>query len=310
MKRTNKVKFPYYSGNIYHADVLGIVNLKQFIYAIKSPEPETERLIEDIKSASKKGDKVLKRELKQKLYAFTPSVFIKVGVVRKYSNIMYWTGLMQLDFDGIDDLEEAKLLKKTIFDNHPEIICAFLSPSGGVKCLMRTTTPRDVLHYKALHRGMVTTFEEYSYLDHATNNAVLPLFLSMDRDILWREFEDCSVWAQEDWVEEKKVALCSEPTNFIPSKFSDRQKQYFYDKVVRIATERISSITENGHPQVRSASLIIGSRCAAGYMDIVDAEQLMKNNIQINAYLQKDVNAYIKTSMWAIRQGFNAPKYF
>lgn len=310
MKKSVKVKFPYYTGNIYETDVLGIVTLPDFINSHRDPSEKVVKLLKEINEATEAGDLKQKRLLKQQLFAFTPSVFIEVGRSRKYRDVKYWTGLMQLDFDGIDDVEEAKLLKKTIFENHKEIVCAYLSPSGhGVKCLMRTTTPRDQEHYKALHQGMVNTFEEYSYLDLATKNAVLPLFLSADPDILAREYEDCDVWSQEDWTVTKHVALKDQP-NFTYTNYSDRQKNYYYTKVVNIITKRISNIIDNGHPQVRSTGLILGSRVAADYIDVVDAESLLTHLIKNNNYLNKGLDGYLRTAMWAIHEGMKAPKYF
>jgi len=72
----------------------------------------------------------------------------------------------------------------------------------------------------------------------------------------------------------------------------------------------INSITDNGHPQVRSASLILGSRVGAGYITQHEANALMENLIKSNGYLQKNIRGYIKTSKWGIDNGMNNPKYY
>lgn len=72
--------------------------------------------------------------------------------------------------------------------------------------------------------------------------------------------------------------------------------------------EKIRAIGADGHPQMRRACLILGSRCGAGYIDAFEAEQLAQSEIQMNQYLQKDLKNYITTSKWAINEGRKNPK--
>lgn len=310
MKTNRDITFSYYSGNIFNSKAIGVTDLEYFIKAHKNPTEKTLHIIKLISSAVEKNDLKLKRALKQKLYTFTPSVFIELGNTRCYDNIEWWTGLMQIDFDGMETVEEAIDIKNHVFANNNSIVCAYLSPSGlGVKCLMRTLIPNDKYHYKALHQGMVNEFEQYSYLDLATKNAMLPLFLSADVDILSRNYYDCEIWNQEDWSKPDYVHLNDEE-NFKSNPIKEDNSNYNREKVIRIITNRINNIIDNGHPQVRSTSLILGSRVAAGYIDKIDAEQLIINLILNNGYLKKDVKGYVKTAVWAISQGMKVPKYF
>lgn len=303
------IKFPYYKGNIYRSEAIGIVDLKYFIHSIKNPKKHIVDILKQVEQASKDGDLKLKRSLKHKLYAFTPTIMIETGSRRNYENILYWTGLMQLDFDGLETKTEAKLMKKHIFENNKQIVCAFISPSGrGIKCLMRTKIPKNKEHYKALHKGMVNHFEQYSYLDLATKNAVLPLFLSYDKDILYREFSECEMWTSEDWTKPEYVELITHPTTSIQE--LKNNKDYYYNKVVRITEKRINDIIDNGHPQVRSTSLILGSRVSAGYICKSDAESLIVNLINNNSYLNKNNKGYINTALWCLSQGIKSPMYF
>ena len=303
------VRFSYYSGNIYKSNAVGIITLEQFIAVHQFPTQDTTNLLKLINESAKLKDLKTKRVLKQKLYAFTPTVLIKSGDARKYDNIYNWTGLMQVDFDCIETTKEAIQIKEHIFENYKEIVCAYLSPSKlGVKCLLRTVIPENKEHYKALHQGMANTFEEYGYLDLATNNAMLPLFLSEDEDILWREIDDCPAWGQEDWSKPNYVQLNDiQNPNF---NTSDVDGKYFYNKVVRITTTRIGNIIDNGHPQVRSTALILGSRVAANYINESQARDLMITLIYENNYLQKGLPGYLDTAAWAITMGMKAPKYF
>lgn len=302
----SKCIFPYYSGNIEWAKVLGHITYDKFVKLHKLPTVKNEKLFSEINAASKVGDKKLKAELKYKLYAFTPSVYVKTGERRRYANIKHFTGVMQLDFDGIDTLEEAIEIKKHIFKHHKQILCSYLSPSGlGVKCLLKTTVPEDIEHYRAIYKAVEEEFVSYSYFDPATKNAILPLFLSMDTSILFRDFDKCAVWTKEDWSKEKYVVLNEvQPVNYAT------ERNFNHARVVDIISRRINDIVSDGHPQVRNTSLVLGSRVGAGYIEHFDAEQLIESLICSNTYLQKGIDGYVKTAKWAIRQGMKQAKYF
>ena len=205
-------------------------------------------------------------------------------------------------------IEKAIELKNNVFNDNNQIVCSFLSPSGkGVKCLMRTVKPIDLKHYKGLHKAMINSFEKYGYLDDSTKNAVLPMFLSRDKNILHRDFYECTEWFETDYTVPNYANLNKTPTT---SNLSVEDKNKFTKKVVNIIKERFSVITGNGHPQVVSTSLILGSRVGADYISKSDAEQLATECIKQNNYLQKNLKGYLKTSMWCINEGIKSPKYF
>ena len=305
--KDSEILFPYYSGNIYKSESLGDVTLEQFIFSIKNTKPKFKTLFNNIKKAKEENNVALKRTLKQKLYSFTVSVKIDKGANRKYDNIKGFTGLMQIDLDGIDTIEEAINIKQHVFENNKEIVCAFLSPSRlGVKCLMRTIVPKDIEHYQAIHKTMVDHFGEYGYLDEATKNAILPMFLSYDENILYRSFEETEEWSKVDYSMPKYVRLNEKPTTSNPI-VADKN---LTEKVIRIITNRFNSIFDNGHPQVRSTCLVLGSRVSAGYIDESEAIYLLEKNVNNNSYLQKNIRGYLKTGKWAIKEGMKSPKYF
>lgn len=309
-KLTNKdVKFNYYSGNIFETKALGTVTLEKFINVNKNPTPATIKLLAKISKATECKDLKLKRELKHQLYSFTPSVLLIRNGFRSYSYISEWTGLMQIDLDGIETYEKAIEIKQHIFNSYKEIVVALISPSGkGVKCLMKTITPTDKEHYRALHKSMVNTFEQYGYLDISTKNAMLPLFLSADINILYRDYSECDAWAEEDWTTVSYVELNDDkPNNF---NVNNIDGDYNTKKVIRITETRINNISDNGHPQVRATALILGSRIGAGYIQENDARCLLRNLIEVNSYLKKDLSNYIRTAHWGITEGMKNPKYF
>ena len=308
----SKVKFSYYEGNIKFKESLGNVSLDYFIKTIKNPKPKFEELFRKIKEATDAKDTKLKRKLKQSLYSFTPSVIIPYSKSRSYFYIKSFTGLMQIDFDGIESFQKATKLKVKIFDNEPEIVCAFLSPSRkGVKCLMRTEIPKDIDHYKAMHKAMANKFEKYGYLDDSTKNAVLPMFLSYDANILYRSFEEAEKWSNTDYSKPEYVRLNDSPTqqNISFSNISNSNK-YNYEKTIRILKTKFSNIVDNGHPQVVSASLILGSRSGAGYIDKSEAISILIELIESNNYLQKNCKGYIHTAKWSFENGYKSPKYY
>jgi len=308
------IKFPYYSGYIQNPRALGYISLTKFIQVHKNPDEKTLDIIKQISIAREEKNEKLKAKLKQRLNAFTPSVYLNIGDARRYKNIKAFTGLMQIDLDKIPTEEEAIGLKEHIFHTHEEIACAYLSPSRrGVKALMRIKTPSmiggaftreyAIDRYKAMHRAVEQEFLQYGYFDSSTKNSILPLFLSYDKDLLFRSLDECKIWTTEKWIDKEYENLNEDDT----FKHSDYDN---HNKATDIVINAIRTITDNGHPQVRTASLILGSRVGAGYISRQEAYDLMENLIKSNSYLQKNVRGYIKTSRWGIDNGINNPKYF
>lgn len=299
-----KVFFPYYSGNIRLTKPMGYVTLERFINAHENPTFENEMLFEQIKKCN---DPKQKRLMKHKLYSFTPSCIIKEREKRCYSSISKYTGIMQLDFDKINDPEIAKDIKQWLFEQD-ETICSYFSPSGDVKALIRTAVPLTKDHYVRLHNAVTEKYESTGFFDTATKNAVLPLFLSIDKSILYRDYSECIPWIKEKRIQVQHVSLNDLPKN--NPNFDNVNQEYNYDKTIRLLKRKIGGITDNGHPQVRSASLILGSRVGAGYLTKQDAIIEISNLIKQNSYLSKGTKGYLDTAEWGINQGINNPKYY
>jgi hypothetical protein len=301
-----EIKFPYYSGNIRFTKAIGHVTLEQFINSHKKPLPQIIKVLDKVAAASKAGDTKLKRLLKHQLFSFTPSVIIPLMQKRKYDNIESFTGLMQLDFDGLDGKQDAKDLRNILIRDHNQIVCSYLSPSMlGVKALLKITKCEDVRQYKAIHKAMVNEFGIYDCLDESTKNAMLPLFLSSDESIMYRDYDECDTFSEEDWSEPTYVNLVDEPANHPPT-----SNDYHYLKTIELFKSKIGIIVDNGHPQMRNACLVLGSRSGAGYIDKQEAISLATVEIHNNMYFHKDTLGYLKTATWAIEQGISNPKYY
>jgi VirE N-terminal domain len=308
---TNKdIIIPYYSGNIKFTKCIGHVSLERFIYAHKSPNARTKQIIEQVKVASSNKDLALKRALKHKLYSFTPSAFFKLGVNRKYANLERFNPIMSMDFDGIENVAKARDLKEYLFTTYQCVICAYVSPSErGVKALIRIKQPTDIEHFRAMHRAVEAEFEQIGYFDVATKNAILPLFLSIDENIYSRDFSECFPWTDE-LEPPKRINHAPPNLNFSPTSRYNNQADYYLDKTIALFRKKIINIVDNGHPQLRTACLVLGSRVGAGYISLAEAEQLAKYEASVNGYLNQNLSGYNATIEWAIKEGMKSPKEY
>ena len=106
-------------------------NVEKILKAIKDgywKEP-----IEAIRNHLKKGEKKIAGELKSELPAFTISATFKGN--RKIENVDMYSGLIHLDYDKLDNVEEIKAKAIII----PNTYSAFISPSGnGLKIIVKT----------------------------------------------------------------------------------------------------------------------------------------------------------------------------
>ncbi len=306
----------WYSGNIRDSVCKGSVDIGQFVRAVREPSEPVKELITAIHTATVEGDMETKAKLKEQLYCFTPCSYVLPGNKRIYENINRFTGLVHLDFDKIDNALE---LKDYLWDNHPELVCAFLSPSGkGVKALMRIPRVTSVDEYKEhfLHIEEMFTDLGLDCFDHAPYNAILPLFLSWDPKVRYRK--DATIYtgkkALSDVSSYENLAI-TKPQFYVPDGETFGTQGYYKKITIDIFTRKIDEITgEPGHNRMRDACLVLGSRSAAGYMTRSEAESLAQFCIQANPYLARKGKAglqnYIKTSLWAINRGQFSPKYY
>lgn len=308
------IKFQYYDGDITRPVPIGFITLDQFIQSHKNPTTKILDVFDQIETATIAKNKKLKSELKQQnLYYFTPAVIFKPNFNRRYENIINFTGLAQIDIDGLES-EDAIDLKHYLFDNYKEMYCVYVSPSrNGVKALIRIPVAKDINEFKEYYAGIDNEFNWIAGFDPAPKNVALPLFLSYDTDILYRN--EASVWTHKSELQAKNLPnLNSNPNPNVPISDGDetvyRSNAYFRKITLDIYSRKINDINDSGHPQLRSASLVLGSRVGAGYLAQSDAEQYAEWCIRSNAYLSKGTNGYLKTMRWAIKQGINNPKYY
>lgn len=306
------IKFQYYDGNIRHAVPRGFVSLGQFVSAHKSPTEKILKVFDQIEEAAKIGDKKLKSKLKtENLYYFTPGAIFKGR--RKYSEIKGFTGLAQIDIDDLTE-PEALDLKEYLFDNHEQFFCVYLSPSRtGVKGLMRIPIVTTIKQYKEYYQAIEDEFDWLPGFDSAPKNLALPLFISYDTDILYRE--DARVWNKIGKLQDdtKLDNLTSKPPSREPTEGDEtvyKSDAYYRKITLDIFESKLNTIHDNGHPQLRSACLVLGSRVGAGYVDRSEAEEYASACIRANSYLRKGIDGYITTMKWCMNKAINNPKYY
>tara|TARA_R110002012_G_scaffold322078_1_gene554685 strand:- start:7229 stop:8152 length:924 start_codon:yes stop_codon:yes gene_type:complete len=307
------MKIPFYIGGIRTTNSSGEISLEQLVSSILNPKDSIVSLFEQIEEASRLGDKKLKVKLKEQLPFFTVSA--RFNSRRKYENIIEFNPIAQLDFDGLNE-DEADEFRSYIFNHYPQIICSFLSPSRkGVKCIIKIPKidtskgiDKGINKYKAYYKAIESEFSNYKGFDSAPKNMALPLFLSYDYFMLDRSFDEAEEWDIEEFEEDnltQKFPLPIKPYKKLKSNDKNERRAY---NTIRKAIQNI--VDSPGHFQLRSACLIFGTRCGAGYVDFQDAKQEVENLVRSNDYLKKGVSGYIKTALWALNEGYKTPNYY
>lgn len=280
------------------------ITLQKLLKTIQNPPSKLRSIFNHIKSADKK-EKAL---LKQKLYYFTPSVIVKPDGKRRYKDIVEFTGLLTLDFDKVP---KPELLKNHLFEQYQFIIAAWLSTSGtGVRCLvkipvikiMNNNIQQAIDEFKGYFWGLANEyFMKYEGFDIATQNCVLPMFLSMDENILIRN--DFVEWYIKS-TNPKQIKQNTKPFRFRYS-ITNKNKKL----VISNIKKAIDKIYDNGHPQLRAASFSLGGYVGAGYIDEYEAIELIDQLIESNSYLNIKPNTYKRTARTMIREGQYKPLY-
>ena len=294
--------FQYYKAQINASQPLGIITLDRFKSAILEPKDYIMEALDLIRQAEVDQDWTKKADLKQHLYSFTPCVYV-IGR-RRYSDIHNFTGLMVLDFDHLESTEYAEGLRDYLFEEHPEIVGTWLSASRyGIRALVRIPIVQSVDEYKAYFDGFYMQVGAlYETFDKAPKNAVLPMFISYDKEAKFREYEDAEEWrVMYIKPEPERVVQLVQPRE-ISADLAER-------RISGIATSAISKITNEGHIILRGTAFTIGGYVASGAVSWDFAEDLMFSLIDNHSYLNKKANTYKKTVIDMFKRSANKPLY-
>jgi Skp family chaperone for outer membrane proteins len=284
--------FNYYKANIKESIPIGIVTLDKVLESIKDPKPNIKEIFAELRTADEKR----KAELKTKLYSFTPCVYFSSHVRRKYENITNFTGLLCLDFDKLTP-DYSVDFKDFIFKEYQFIKACWLSASKkGVRAIVKIPTSKSVDEFKTYFYGIRNEFMQYRGFDSALQNPVLPMFLSYDENILIRE--ESAYWTKKHHI------MKSEPTKQYNTNTTGKEGLVLYK-----INDVINKIIDNGHPQLRAASYLLGGYVGAGYIDESTAYNEICKMIESNTYLSIKPQVYKQTAKTMIKQGQNEPIY-
>lgn len=289
-------KFQYYPARVDSKKPIGQVTLLEFIEGNRKPQDKIIKVFKLIAEAEASGDKELKAQLKQEnLFYFTPCVFMD-WKGRGYKNIESFTGIAVLDFDHISHAVE---LRDYLFNKYKCIWTAFLSSSKrGVKFLVKIPIVKTTDEFKAYFYGLGYEFDKYQGFDGTAQNSVLPLFLSYDPNILYRE-------NPETWkIKGSKINSFVVSNDTLPINFEVKSGDA--ERIYKNMKKAFDAIVDNGHPQVIAACVSLGGYVTTGYLTQFEAEQMAHSLIINNGYLQKGVSGYKKTATTAIITGMKS----
>lgn len=291
---TDPIYFPYYAADIKKSKPLGIVTLGQFYRSISAPKRSIIDIYQRISQAEIDGDMGLKATLKTQLYSFTPAVTIKGR--RRYADITSFTGLLPLDFDHLPSRSYAQQFKYFLFETYPFLHAVWLSASGaGVRALASIPPSQDIDDFKSYFNAIDRLeMGQYVGFDRATQNPVLPLFLSYDSAILTRD-------SPTTWTD-RYTPITAPP--LIQYKYDDNAP-----RVEKIISRLIHRIIDNGHPQLRAAAFSLGGYVGAGHISQSDANVMIEQLIHSNAYLSQKPAVYVRTAKEMIGKGMESPLY-
>jgi hypothetical protein len=300
MNYLDNIQFQYYPGQVNITTPLGYTNLRNFIRSHKSPKPKMVEVFNNIAAAEASGDMELKSNLKKNnLYYFNPCVILD-GKNRSYANILRFTGLMVVD---IDHIEDAEVLRDLLFERFKFIAVAYVSPSKkGLKLLIRIPIVKTVDEFKSYFHGLCHYFCRYIGFDDTAQNPVLPLFISMDKGLRYRE--DATVWKIRGYKE--NAFKVSTDENFEPIKDASEEDKKIALNIIKKIIKRADD-DQVGHSNVRTAGLVAGGYAAYGYLTAEEAENALNNYIEGSEYLSKNLNGYLKTANEMFNRGLSSP---
>jgi hypothetical protein len=290
------IHFQYYTGGIKSVVPKGIICINRFFDGVKNTKPEMLEMLNKISHASRIGDIDTKNYLKTKLIFFTPAI---VCNYRNYEKITNFTGIAPLDFDKLESPEYAIDFKRHLFDEHPEVIACWLSSSKkGVRAFVKIPICNSPNEYREYYDALTQCFGVYEGYDAAPKNAVLPLFLSHDPDLLQRD--DATLWT-------KKYIPPPLPPKVKPILiYDDKKTQAIFNNAIK----SLNRITHAGHPILRATAYTMGGYVASGYISESEAEEFFNFQIDMHYYLGADkmkTNTYKKTAKEMILKGKKEP---
>lgn len=301
--------FSYFAGNIKDSSCKGLVTLEKFLKAIVNPKPETKAKLDLIRKATAEGNQDLKNKLKTQLYSFTPCVAIPTHKRRKLDNINNFTGLVSLDFDKLDSEKVADEFKEYLFNKYKWIIAAWKSSSGkGVRAIGSIPYVYSRDEFRLYYDAIELELQGYAGYDKAPRNCVLPLFISHDPNLLFRDYYKIfrQTFDKEKFEREKlqrefeKIKV----NRAIKGSISDSIKT---SKSIEFIQEKLRAVSNCGHPIVRATAYSIGGLIQNDYITEHEAMTTFEIEIKSHFYLSEKASTYMQTVKDMIKEGRKKP---
>jgi hypothetical protein len=186
-----------------------IINIDAFLKGIKTGKYKKQ--IEILRNAESKK---IQTDLKKQLPNITASGIFSE---RKDAAIKSHSGLKQIDFDNVENLQTTK----ATLQNDKYTFASFLSPTGtGIKLLVRIDPLHDKDVYKALEHHYKTNYS--LQLDTSCSNVARAMFVSYDEDLYHNEKSEVFIITQAE--PPIKVATASPKKQNITDKAKEVEK--------------------------------------------------------------------------------------
>src|SRR5690606_20628597 len=181
------------------------------------------------------------------------------------------------------------------------IIAVWKSPSGrGVKAIVKIPVVSSVEEFKEYFFGLAFYMSKYNGFDATGQNISLPLFFSLDENILIR-YNPTTLTQKDKKINEFDYS------NEIEVTFERERTEYEKNIVKKKIRTMIENIEDNGHKIVISSSLLLGGYISGGYLTLEEAEAFIHEVIENAPYTSQKYKTYQKTSSTFLREGMKRP---
>ncbi len=311
------IRFPYFGTGARNMKPVKTVTLEYFLKELVSDKNKT--VYEQIAAAEAAGDAALKAKLKQSVtHVYTPCVVIgnyKPGIKeypekdkfkestpwKDYSHIQKFTGLLVVDFDHLKSYNiDPQELKRGLFEVCDFFIAVWLSPSrNGLKGLISIPVANSVTEFQDYFRAIENELGTIQGFDPTAKNPTLSLFQSYDPEPLIAKYY--TTWTT------KAPQLEPQPVKEVKIPATGRTNREKEIVLKSIATMFNHVTPANGHDPLRKLSKVVGGYVAAGYLDKMEALQILDWGIDNHGYLSKKANTYKKTARTFLEYGLLEP---
>ena len=228
------------------------------------------------------------KEERDRLKVYLPSIcFSGKFTSRHDSKLTEHSGLVVLDFDHVENLEQLK----TDICRDKYTFAAFISPSGdGLKVLVKI--PPVTEDHEAYYMGLI---KKYPNLDTTSRNKSRVCFMSYDPELFHNP--DSQVFDKKDSLPKKDKS----PKRVVNAQETDYSKLNIIAKIIR------DSIDGEKHHALIRASRLAGGFIAGGLVEEHEAVRVLE--IEINQKNISDFKNAQKTIRDGIEYGKRSPIY-